>query len=641
MNNCDIQSNQMNGGGNYLEITKRVFHPIVYFSKAIENDSGNSILKVFQKSDKDSPYKDFVFSKKENYQHLPDGLDYYVSYFRMWPSQSGTRKFILSMQIQEGTDNNQDKGILRFEMPQIEGIIIQCIKDGQSMKLVEGEIKDVEILSSLKIELLVKQNVNRDKSAIDAFPMIIYAHSDDEEDVEIEVGRINLSIAPRDVFSKKEISLIKEYFEVEGGPNKTQNHDCITAVRVGLEKLLNANLKGAVKQNSFNMDDLKEYLDRKGFLCKSFSVDIGDKYGNILKTISDKNQVPSYLLKDSVSLEHGFHVFGIGLVAHTLTLIIDNCDIDNTTFCIYDQFSYAGRGKGKILAKELDYKKNINNSIYSEIIHWHNWTERYKGYRPKATAVLLKIQRAILLLGFLLYFCYDMSAQKIDIDTIQRHIVVNIQKQDSSFIDKIKDVIKCHNGYIDSEKQIDVSTMAMWLESDDIKNEDIAFFRHHFISGCQFFCDIKSTEQPMISIQKLVFHTEDATQRYAEYLKNEAFPLRKAQIINDTIMIIKKIGNNVCYSNSRIYISNKILYFLHCWDSCSLMFFRDIIKKIDKEIRVNDNITNLSSKNAGVTVMLPTKTIVGETKEDISVLYDNNVIRFQGTLDRQYNGLFL
>ena len=62
--------------------------------------------------------------------------------------------------------------------------------------------------------------------------------------------------------------------------------------------------------------------------------------------------------------------------------------------------------------------------------------------------------------------------------------------------------------------------------------------------------------------------------RYADYLKNNAFPLRKTQVIGDTAIIIKNTGNNVYYSNSRIFISNKILYFLYCWDSCSLFFLQ-------------------------------------------------------------------
>lgn len=56
--------------------------------------------------------------------------------------------------------------------------------------------------------------------------------------------------------------------------------------------------------------------------------------------------------------------------------------------------------------------------------------------------------------------------------------------------------------------------------------------------------------------------------------KNNAFPLRKMQVTGDTAIIIKNTGNNVYYSNSRIFISNKILYFLYCWDSCSLIFLQ-------------------------------------------------------------------
>ncbi|EXZ05156.1 hypothetical protein M072_2416, partial [Bacteroides fragilis str. DS-208] len=33
-------------------------------------------------------------------------------------------------------------------------------------------------------------------------------------------------------------------------------------------------------------------------------------------------------------------------------------------------------------------------------------------------------------------------------------------------------MIRCHNGYIDSEREIDTSTLAILLESDDVKNED-------------------------------------------------------------------------------------------------------------------------------------------------------------------------
>lgn len=215
---------------------------------------------------------------------------------------------------------------------------------------------------------------------------------------------------------------------------------------------------------------------------------------------------------------------------------------------------------------------------------WTNVAKLWSSYDNKTTEL---IQRAILLTVFLLFFCYNTSAQKIDVDTVQRNIAVDTRKQDSSFFSRIKDVIRCHNGYIDSEKEIDESTLAIWLESDDVKNEDIAFFRRHFISGYQFFCDVKPTKKPMISIQKLIFNTKDATQKYAEYLKKEAFSLRKTEVISDTVLIIKKIGNNVCHSNSRIFISNNILYFLYCWDSCSLIFFTDIINKIDK-IEVND-----------------------------------------------------
>lgn len=214
---------------------------------------------------------------------------------------------------------------------------------------------------------------------------------------------------------------------------------------------------------------------------------------------------------------------------------------------------------------------------------WTNVAKLWSSYDNKTTEL---IQRAILLTGILLFFCYNTSAQKIDVDTVQRNITVDIRKQDSSFFSRIKDVIRCHNGYIDSEKEIDALTLAIWLESDDVKNEDIAFFRRHFISGYQFFCDVESTKKPMISIQKLIFNTEEATNRYADYLKNDAFPLRETQVIGDTAIIIKNTGNNVYYSNSRIFISNRILYFLHCWDSCSLIFFTDITNEINK-IRVN------------------------------------------------------
>ena len=279
-----------------------------------DNIKKNAILKYFIDSDiYNERCKPFVTEMTAtDYPQLREDEKYFVPYFRMWASQIEDRTFKLACKVTAGCNNCAGAGNIYFEMP-------TAIK-GLTLNPSEGYIENAALESVFTLEFTLSKDVDRNPTDISAVPLKFYVKNKGER---TDIGQIHLSVAPKDVFSEAEMTNTIKYFS--DGPNKTHKHDCITAVRNGLQKLLGVDLSGAKNYKKYTMYDFMEFANNKGYIIGN-PIEVTSKItsGNAVVQTNVEEQI-----NEIISTELGYHLFTISLVDcyHTMTLIIDNRNI--------------------------------------------------------------------------------------------------------------------------------------------------------------------------------------------------------------------------------------------------------------------------------------------------------------------------
>jgi hypothetical protein len=360
------------------------FYPIVHAGPSPENSvtiQNNSIIKTFNDFDTVNPhYCPFIKEMTEEYKHLPDNQRYFVPYFRMWNSQREDRTFKLQCDVFEGSDNCADGGDIHVEMPvTVRGLSINNLEDNMLRGAVPGK--------TFTLDLLLTKDADRTPTAIDEVPLIFYVENKGEK---TEAGRIHLSVAPKDVFSEEEIQATRKYLSGKPLPH-TEGHDCMTALRVGLEKLLGVSLKGAMQKYGFNIYNLQNYLKKKNYLKEVITINV--QGGKIRST-----DIPLSQFQKLIHCNMGYHIFGLGISGiHTETLIINYSDPVTPVFSMFDQFGCVRQHRfSEKSSKFFDNVplKDINDGIFSEILNWDSYaTENNCLYEYKM--LILKVCRSL------------------------------------------------------------------------------------------------------------------------------------------------------------------------------------------------------------------------------------------------------
>lgn len=553
------------------------FLPIVYFKPSEFNDDSirdNLIFMEFEKSDSSFSRKKAFVKRLDNSSLTDDDVEYYIPYLRIWPpiNEDEERIFKLACMIEATINNCCEQGNIYIEMPEIKGLKI---------KNIEGNVlKDIRISETFTLELSVNAKIDREKKDIDALPLVFYVMNDDN--TTNDVGKIHLSIAPKDTFSKAEIADVETY--LQNKPNKTHKirvngelvgHDCLTAVRISAEKLLGVSLTGAIKKYKFNIWIFKDYLEKTKRLKQSIEINIGDKNQKIVLPISSEKKVSKHL-KETVENNPGYHFIAIGAAEiHTLVLIIDYSNINKPTFSIYDQYGYSGRSKNLKLVKDLEYKF-IDGYVWQEIGTWQEFARVTTKKTYPAQAILLKIQHALLiiLLLFSMSSCKNLSSKNIIIERDISTTILPIDGKSSQF-KNLYELIISKGLIVCKEENID-TTYTYFFESIDSP------LKEQFSGGYIIYFDEDMTDKPMFALHKFQFNTKLSARSYIQYMIKHTF-----QLYNFSEKKHISLLSNDC---ARLYRKGANLYLINCcWDTRLSEYFNHIAQQSD-ELDWDENI---------------------------------------------------
>jgi hypothetical protein len=483
------------------------FYPIVNIglsSSNPENVIKNSIIKFFKDSDiYVERCKPFV--KEMEYSQLKEGEKYFVPYFRMWPSQAEDRIFKLSCKVTAGHNNCSNVGDIYFELPTtVKGLMIS-----PSSEVFE----EVSIESVITLELSLTKDVDRNPTEIDRVPLVFYVLNHGEK---TEVGRIHLSIAPKDVFSEAEMKEVFSYINI---PPKSLKDDCITAVRKNLEKLLNVKLTKAINYKKvYNMYSLMSYLNSiehiKGEEIVIQTNPDGTKSEPNKLTLDIKTE-----LLQQIEKEIGFHVYGISWISayHTALLLINNGIQQERKIQIADQMGFVNDGKG---VTEFDYSL-INDAILSQIKGWWQWVKRNYS-ATNAISKLWKITRIVIFI-FILNSCVQSSEKGKTTNllplTTQSDSMVKMDN-DSTFFLEIMEHLK--------SKEFQYDEKFIWIGNDVERKKTLLGENNlKYLPNLLYYRDISfdnhNTVKPMYSLTHLRFNNDSIVRVYIKDLESDFF----------------------------------------------------------------------------------------------------------------------
>ena len=337
------------------------FCPIVYFtmfSSDVKDINQNKIFKIFQKDDffieRCKP-----FEKKMEYSQLADGADYYVPYFRMWPPKEGERIFKLVCIIEGGKDNCANEGDIYIEMPTVvNGLKINNAPDGILKEVYPGA-KEI-------LELSLASDADRKSTGIKDVPLIFYVLNEGEK---MEVGRIHLSVAPKDVFSEEEYNKFTQAYKREIALKKAMW--CIPAFRNSFQDLIEFNMRhlGAEEKNTIFTHMVsktaKGGLIKNGYAVHSFESDftlnskpIEFTYHKISYT-NVKNS-PLHIISsaedeciEKIKKELGYHIFAVSIMNgnHVMSLVAKVNNLHAISYDLSDQFNIRPISEGNVDSK--------------------------------------------------------------------------------------------------------------------------------------------------------------------------------------------------------------------------------------------------------------------------------------------------
>lgn len=352
----------VNGGTGEAKIEKSTdFYPIVEIPELSDNPDSiidNSILINFKETDIfEERYKPFVLEMK--YPQSDPENPKYVPYLRMWPSSTEERIFSLRCKVSKGRNNCSCDGDIYYRIVKpIEGLTILA-PDGKVAK-------DCYIDDSFTLELSLTKDADRAPTEINAVPLIFYVIHDK---IEHEVGRVHLSVAPKDVFSKAEVQVYLDEFEkVQNKINDSQNY-CLPAFREALEALLGIKANGSNEMNKSYRTKINKYTNNyDNYVMHTYCQALEDlnianhyfttaynlnskgtlfKYKNNQSIMTDYNptQMPTTMAvsvsnkfdtEDSKQL--GYHIYGVSVVngSHVMSIVMDNSTLDNPKFTLSD-----------------------------------------------------------------------------------------------------------------------------------------------------------------------------------------------------------------------------------------------------------------------------------------------------------------
>jgi len=349
------------------EVIKEVFYPIVHIGLSMENSDtikNNSIIKHFNDSDFSNVRCQPFIKEMEEYTHLPDDQKYYVPYLRMWNSQKEDRIFKLQCYVSEGKDNYADEGDIYIEMPKkVSGLSINNLED--------NTIKAAALYESFTLELLLTKDADRAPTGIDDVPLVFYVENNGEK---MEVGRIHLSVAPKDVFSQEEIDIYLGKYKIVQDKINNQENYCLPAFREALETLLDIRSKKTYNTtfntytknyNDYRIHTYANVLISLEYATHHFSTDYNHTTAATFKYSGKeynygKSNMPTQMI-DSVlkkcleeSNEIGYHIFGMSIVfgSHVMSIVFNNINLINPKFTLSDHHVNGSKEYSK---EDLDY----------------------------------------------------------------------------------------------------------------------------------------------------------------------------------------------------------------------------------------------------------------------------------------------
>jgi hypothetical protein len=564
------------------------FYPIVTFFPSPENsiEIKNNLIFIYEyyfsdpnnNDPNNNPYQPFLKEMTAEYKHLPDGRRSFVPYFRMWNSQKEDRTFKLRCYVFNVKNNCANKGDIHVEMSNpVNGLSINNLED--------NTVKGAENGKTFTLDLLLTKDVDRTPTAIDEVPLIFYVENKGEK---TEVGRIHLSVAPKDVFSAEETQKTHNYLFAK--PRYTNGHDCITAVRVGLEKLLGTSLKGAInflynsrkqKHESFHIWDIEGYLEKKGYLKKSIEIRMEKKGGSLEP--ETENESPLSLIQEEIGSNIGYHVFGIGVSGiHTETLIINYSNPATPVFSMFDQYGFVEQEI--LLEKEKETKKilkdvpleDINDVVSFEISTWVSYAETKKK-KPEYKMLLLKVCRSLLLFLALFFSCCNNNTirrNNSDIyvsDSLKTLSVDSTETKDT--LNRFDELLNLLNQscfkYISSVEIMDVEKSRgfdNWvLDTEKSKLAKWKNRKEYFTQCKRVNFDFGKTMKPYGTMWEYRFDSLKYAEKYVNYLRYE----------------IHGFAAKLDDSNSRIYKLNDAYYHIFFFKYDGFKGFSDFLIRCD------------------------------------------------------------
>lgn len=341
------------------------FYPIVYVSLSIQNSDYilDNIIRIHFDSD-DKNNESFIEEMK--YPQLEGKPQYFVPYIRMWPSEQEDRIIILNCIPATGHNNCALSGDIYFEIQNSpDGLTVLADEAEDSRmemtSLAGGVIKDQPIRESFILNIQLSKGVDRKQTGIKEVPLVFYVLHEGER---MEVGRVHLSVAPKDVFSKFEIDRYLDKFkEVQDRIEDSQNY-CLPVFREALETLL------YVKANDTNERN-KQYKKQFNVRTKNYENYVMHTYCNALSDQGiaqhffttpynlnpektsfrqsgrtfEEARLPTTMVSSvsekcisEVKEQLGYHTFGVSLIygSHVMSLVVDNSKPNNIEFILSD-----------------------------------------------------------------------------------------------------------------------------------------------------------------------------------------------------------------------------------------------------------------------------------------------------------------
>jgi len=539
---------------------KDPFFPIVRFTTQDDATKKRSIFKNF----KDEDYEEercIPFMYEKCYDHLEKNeVTYFVPYFRMWPSQKEDRTFILTAEVKEGSKDGETSGDLYFEFfNEIEGLTLET-------DLIEG----VNFGSTIEIKINVAKDIDRIKRNIAALPLIIYTLN---SGVKTEVGKIHLSIAPKDVFSQEEMDPVIIYTSI---PPKSLKHDCITAVRKNLEKLLDTKLTKAISYKpTYNMYSLMDYMkDNNYVLGSAFDLTTtpdGRNSAPTSLTVNAENQIDTL-----INEEPGYHFYTISWISayHTAILIVNNIDFKDPQIQVADQFGFV-KASGGI----NEFKLDLTNSILlQQIKGWWNWVS--KNYsKTNAISKLWKITRILIFTLLFISCSANTNIKEPSTSLLYKTEVCFTKDEEKEAFKNIVKLLEDEGFFAHKIKESANKSQKQQILGDGYESfsDEIEYFRN-------ISFDSDETAKPMCDITQLIFKSDTMVIKFIKTLE-----VKNKQIQEQEEMVL--MSDKIFFTKSQ-----NILYLFKAWvpyyyDSLYQLKTKTdyiIIKPSEKDAQINN-----------------------------------------------------